>query len=514
MVHQHCSGGSSTGYVYDNQEFESDQVPNRPEGQRMNHADSLEETPSTSGYSSTSSSTRAPEDRSLLGRFRRKAWLLPIIHTQFWFAACFSLMAPYFPHLAESKGIAAWKYGFVFSSFKMAMLLGSICGDKLMMCLTPSRVYLGGQAGFFSFMVMFGAIYWSPGGDVLLGLAIAVALFGGFMSAMYSVSMYSIVTERFTANTGIIIACMECLWGIGGMTGSALGGVLIDLWKYPLPFFVIGGVMMLSLPVIARRGPIPRKHRRVITGSSSAEHVRYYKAFCDPIFLADMVTVMLSWIIMAFNEPTLEPYLHQFHLTSTQTGAVFTVQFASYCIATVPAGILCSYHLEECFMFFGQCLTATAYLILGPAPFLPGPPRLWMIYLSQVFTGVGMSAQFVCSFSHALKRLIKKGYPDTIRTSGFVSSCMFTFLVFGAITTPPIAGYLVEKLGYRLGSMPLFAILTLWSVVTLTLWINSLCCSKSAAPRTDESLAESYPVINTSVEEAVVDYGSLQRRTS
>ncbi|XP_064473411.1 MFS-type transporter SLC18B1-like [Ornithodoros turicata] len=450
-------------------------------------------------------STKANLLKSFLALCRRNVWILPALHTHFWFSAGTALLQPYFPPLAASKGISAWEYGFAFSAFKIAMLLGSIATERLIVFVSPSVVYVSGQVGFFLFVVMFGALYWSPKGDVFLGLSIPGAFFGGFVSCVYVVSMYSMLTEKFSGNTGIIIAVMELLWGVGNMAGSILGGALIDLWKYPLPFFVIPTIMMLSAPIIAIRGMVPKEHRREVTEDSTTEDVKYYKALCDPVFLIDMVTVMLSWVIMSFNEPTLEPYLAQFHLSSTQVGTIFMVQFAGYCIGALPTGILCSYFdVDELFIFVAQFLTAFAYLILGPAPFLPGPPTLWMIYLSQFFTGIGMAAQFVCSFSHALKRLKMKGYPDSIRTSGFVSSCVYTSLVFGAVTTPPLAGYLVEKLGYRLGTMPLFGILVLWTCVTFLVWMTSLFCNYRPEPR-NPTLNPTLSSVNSST---VISYSS------
>ncbi|KAL3245061.1 hypothetical protein MRX96_018209 [Rhipicephalus microplus] len=184
-----------------------------------------------------------------------------------------------------------------------------------------------------------------------------------------------------------------------------------------------------------------------------------------------MVTLMLSWVIMGFNEPTLEPYLRQFSLSSTRLGVLYMVQFASYTVGAAFAGLFCYVKMAAFFAFTGQLMTAFAYLILGPAPFVQQDPQLWMVYVSQTFTGVGMAAQFICSFSLALSHTAKRGYPDDIRTTGFVSTVVVTFLVIGAITTPPIAGLLVEKFSYRPGSMFLFGILLFWTPITLLHWI-------------------------------------------
>lgn len=427
---------------------------------------------------STGQGSTGPKDRRLLARLRRKAWLLPLFHTQFWVSAAFSLIQPFYPHLAADAGLEAWKYGFVFSTYKMAMLVASLSADRLMNLLSPLKVWFIGLLGFFVFTLVFGTLYWSPGGNILLGLSLGLVTVGGFTQVLYIVSVYSVVTTKFPHSTGLIIASFECVWGVGNMAGSIIGGVLIDVWAYPLPFFVTGFIMILPLPFILKGGTVPFLEPKAAPDPQDATHpqtnMKFIRLLWDPIFIIDMITLMLSWVIMGFNEPTLEPYLVQFHLSSTEVGVVFMVQFVSYAVGALISGLLCHFKAETFFMFMSQLMTVLAYLILGPAPFIPTSPALWMVYLSQVLTGVGMSGQFICSFCHALKYCIKRGYPDDVRTSGFVSSVVFTFLVFGAMTTPPIAGTLVATYGYRKGSMFLFAILLLWTPVTLFQWVRSI----------------------------------------
>ncbi|KAH7938079.1 hypothetical protein HPB49_019685 [Dermacentor silvarum] len=375
-------------------------------------------------------------DTSLLSRLRQYIWLVPLIHTHFWVSAAFSLMQPYYPRLAAKAGLEAWKYGFVFSTFKLTMLLGSISTERLMILSTPLKCYLCGQVGFFLYNVMFGSLYWSPGGTVFLALSLVAVIFGGFVQTVYLVSAYSVVTSELHQSSGVIIAIMEFMFGCGNMAGSVLGGTLIDLWEYPLPFFVLGTIIILSIPWIIKHKKVPNKHPEASAPPEEAlmqdqgSQKKLYRLLWDPLFMVNMVTLMLSWVIMGFNEPTLEPYLRQFNLSSTRLGVLYMVQFASYTVGAAFAGLFCYVKMAAFFAFAGQLMTAFAYLILGPAPFVQQDP--------------------------------KRGYPDDIRTTGFVSTVVVTFLVIGAITTPPIAGYLVEKFSYRPGSMFLFGILLFW----------------------------------------------------
>ncbi|XP_042147293.1 uncharacterized protein LOC121836459 [Ixodes scapularis] len=129
----------------------------------------------------------------------------------------------------------------------------------------------------------------------------------------------------------------------------------------------------------------------------------YYKLLVDPHFLIDVGSIMLSWIIMGFNEPTMEPYLAEFHMNSAQIGVVFMVQYASYTVGSICSAVFCTYKMEAGFGLIGHILAILAYILLGPAPFIPCEPTLWMAYIAQVFIGIGTAAQFACHYCHAIK---------------------------------------------------------------------------------------------------------------
>lgn len=253
------------------------------------------------------------------------------------------------------------------------------------------------------------------------------------MNTLYLVCMFAVFTTHFRKHTGYVIALLEFLFGSGSTVGSAIGGRLIDLWAYPLPFFVVGATSMLSIPVILKIGS--RVNFAQDTLSEDAEQVdvgvKYSRMLMDPVFLANVITAMLSWVILGFNEPTLEPSLREFNLSSTSIGKVYTAQFAFYSLGGITAGAASSFNKEEFYALFGQICCVLAYTFLGPAPFVPYVRTLTMVYVSQFFMGIGMAAQFVCGYSHALKLTIHRGYPDNLQTSGFVSSVICTSIVFG-----------------------------------------------------------------------------------
>ncbi|KAL3245065.1 hypothetical protein MRX96_018211 [Rhipicephalus microplus] len=387
--------------------------------------------------------------KGVLAVIRQSRWMLPLIYTHIWMSASFSIIQPYFPPLAAAAG--------------------SVLNERLMAIASPRKCYLSGQIGFVLFTILLGSMYWSPGGNTFLGLSLVLAIIGGFFSTVYVVSAYTVST-------------MEFLWGSGSMIGCGISGLLIDAWAYPLPFFVLALLSSFSLPWTTRSQRIPDKPLKEVqprpSSESSENQKSLFRLLIDPVFAIDMVTVMLSWIIMGFNEPTLEPHLRQFGIDTTELGVIFMVQFASYTLAALILGILCHWKMDAFCAFMGQLVTVFAYVVLGPAPFIPIEAAMWMVYLSQVFTGAGMAGQFICGYCHSLKHAVASGYSDDIKTTSFISTVVFTSLVFGATVTPPIAGYIVEIFGYRSGSMFLLGLLALWTPVTFVQWLLSSCCDK------------------------------------
>ncbi|KAG0431306.1 hypothetical protein HPB47_021903, partial [Ixodes persulcatus] len=145
------------------------------------------------------------ESASCWTKFRRNAWLIPLVYSEFWIAATFSLITAFFPILASSKRIDAWKYGFVFSAYKVAMLIGSLVAERIVAYKSSSFCYILGQGGFVIFTFIFGGLYWIHDGQLLLGLALLFALLGGFTNTLYLVSMFAIVTSKFETHSCLII---------------------------------------------------------------------------------------------------------------------------------------------------------------------------------------------------------------------------------------------------------------------------------------------------------------------
>ncbi|CAN8018187.1 unnamed protein product [Ixodes persulcatus] len=189
-------------------------------------------------------------------------------------------------------------------------MLASMAGHKLMAVTSVRKVLFTSQPGLNVFTVILGALYWCRSGETLLGVSITLATLGGIADGLYAISLYTAAASLYPRNTGVAIATLDSTWGIGHMLGSVIGGAFVNLWAYPLPFFAIGMVALLSTPLLATRRAKGTYEIDSTPDDLSATLISsYYKLLVDPLFMIDIVSIMLSWIIMGFNEPTMEPHL-------------------------------------------------------------------------------------------------------------------------------------------------------------------------------------------------------------
>ncbi|CAN7938999.1 unnamed protein product [Ixodes hexagonus] len=400
---------------------------------------------------------------SLWEKVKAMAWILPVVYTHFWLAAVISLLAPYFPPLASSRGVPAWKYGFVFSAVKLSMLPGSVLAEKLIANVSPRVGYLSGQASVFLFSILFGTLYWIQNGDTLLVLAITCIGFGGCMYTTYSICLYSLLSNRFHEDGGILIGIMECLWGFGTLMGSIIGGALIDLWAYPLPFYVIAVLLILSFPAMAVIDP-KSSTPKVSPLYNGCKLCKYKLLLLFRMKRTCVLSDLYSSTAPKHNRKTKKDHRTQFQ--DTRSSSFFYISKFGFNILTKT--------------FYKKKKRNTSLTSSNKVALIHGffvvVLNLFFIYLAQVFMGLGMSLMYICPYMHALRDVVERaGYPDTLKTNGVVSSATYEFMVLGAVITSPLAGYLVEKYGFRQGSMFMFWLLAFWTVVTFLVWVQSEC---------------------------------------
>ncbi|KAM7304113.1 uncharacterized protein ISCGN_014013 [Ixodes scapularis] len=187
---------------------------------------------------------------SISAKFQRAVWCVPYLYQLVWMSALVCLMAPFFPSLATSRGVKIWEYGMVLSAFKLAILPGSLLGEKFITGTSPRVAYVTSVTSMSVFCLLFGSLYWVNSAKLFLGLAILISAFGGGMKTIFVTTSRTILTSTSHKNRSLFVGLLEAASGLGNICGQLAGGVVTDLWKLPTSYYACGIGLLLALPFI------------------------------------------------------------------------------------------------------------------------------------------------------------------------------------------------------------------------------------------------------------------------
>ncbi|XP_076332330.1 MFS-type transporter SLC18B1-like isoform X2 [Tachypleus tridentatus] len=384
---------------------------------------------------------------------RQWAVLTSQAYGQFCLFACISVQAPFFPQEAEKKGASPTEYGLIFGIFEFTVLLASPIYGKLMFHISPKFLLTSGTfvAGICS--ILFGFIDRARMGTTFIILAFLIRTLEGLGSAAFQTASYSIVAAEFTDRTASAFAILETFGGLGLISGPAIGGALFEQGGYPLPFLVLGGLLVFETFLVYLVVPDSVSET---TNNTTEASMKKFLADGDSIIYGAAVTMCL--IIIGYNTATLEPHIRQFQLSPFLLGAMFTICGGTYAISAPIWGKIADKKCPPMFMVFIGCLLSSVTLLtVGPAPFLPFDKILWLVIVSLFLNGVANGAKIIGSFTGVLESAKIRGFPDNFSTYGLVSA-LFTFCrSLGATLGPSFGGFIFENIGYRAGTMVLLA---------------------------------------------------------
>ncbi|XP_075553176.1 MFS-type transporter SLC18B1-like isoform X2 [Dermacentor variabilis] len=319
--------------------------------------------------------------------------------------ACFSLafISPYIPHLAAEKRAEHWQFNIMYASTRASMLLGSLLNTALVQRLTPQTTLIVAFIGMIVCVSFYGSTYWIGEGSSFVGTTVTIGTVFGFFYAFFVVTLYAAATFRSQRSCGIIISSMECVYGISNTVGFLVGTALIEWWPDGIPFFISGGFMFLVAPFILLRSPA--KSIKIPIDQPDQSAIRLLSN--APMFIS-VANVAIAISALGFHDGTLEFHLKEgeFRLPDIEVAAVFSALYISYSLGALFWGYFFTYKMEQedVSVLLGFMIMAGAFLFVGPAPFLPIQPYLWIVYLTQAMIGFGAAAVVVASYSLALKK--------------------------------------------------------------------------------------------------------------
>ena len=165
-----------------------------------------------------------------------------VIHTGF------NILAPFYPGIAEQKGMPVWLVGLMFS-------LEPITGVYASVLVSRHLERIGRRNAIVASLVLqsLSNFLLCPIGSVdlpeLVLLSVVSRISSGVSVALGMIPTYSILTSEFAAEAQQAVACLESAMGLGLIVGPLLGSVLYINQQVVYPFLVVGSLIGAYAPI-------------------------------------------------------------------------------------------------------------------------------------------------------------------------------------------------------------------------------------------------------------------------
>ncbi|KAA0193883.1 hypothetical protein HAZT_HAZT003132 [Hyalella azteca] len=429
---------------------------------------------------------------------RQIATLLIIGLADFCSAICVSLQAPFYPAEAEAKGATATQYGLVFGIFELVVFIVSPIYGEYISKIGAKFMF---NAGIFitgSTCILFGFLNHVQDTKTFVTLSFLVRIVEALGNAGFLTAAFSIIAKEFSDNVSVTFAALETCFGVGLIVGPTVGGALYELGGYTLPFVCMGSLLLTAAALTFFLLPSadgPSETDSLHGGSQMIELLKI-----PPVALAAF-SIIASSISIGFVQATLEPHLRPLQLSPFQTGLVFVLNGATYAASAPIWGKLCDKGVPPIIIsLIGSLTVIVAFILLGPAPFLPIKESLGLCIAALIIHGFGFGAQLVATFGGAHRDAIAYGMPNNLTTYGLVSGMWTSTFALGAFIGPSSAGVLLDAVGFSYASQ---FIVGLHALVVILIIICSYCCTKPPGK----------PIYRNLDEEAYTEETQLNRRS-
>uniref|UniRef100_A0A1I8GUC6 MFS domain-containing protein n=1 Tax=Macrostomum lignano TaxID=282301 RepID=A0A1I8GUC6_9PLAT len=331
--------------------------------------------------------------------------LITLSVSNFFAALSFSVLSPFFPGAAEAKGISLTLTGIIIGEFELMIFLSSPFVVHIAAHVGNRFVYICGLFICGTCSVLFGVLEYCPNGSTFAIMCLLTRGIGAFGGGIFLVSSFAILAHSFPDKVSTVTGIVEMALGLGYMVGPALGGAFYDLGGFRLPFFTVGGLVLLTAVAAYLITPaLPRNPEDIIA----------------------------------------------FHFSSTIIGLIFLTPSLVYTLSAVLWGRLTdSMGWGIGVLIFGLIGCTIGVFFINPASFvLPIKPTLFTLLPALVLVGLGSSAVMIPVYGLCLDAAYANGMDENIATINLVSGVTNSAYSLGVFIGPTLGGRLYDTIGF------------------------------------------------------------------
>ncbi|XP_067944294.1 MFS-type transporter SLC18B1-like isoform X2 [Watersipora subatra] len=359
-----------------------------------------------------------------------------------------SVLFPFFPKVGTNKGLLLSETGIVFSAFDLTRFLTAPIAGRMFDICHPKKLCTIGAIIAGSACISFGLTILANSKELFFASCLLIRCIAGVGSALMNVAGTSLLLKASGFETTTVVALVETANKVGYTFGPAVGAFLYELTGYIPMFSILGGCLMILIPIYYFIVP-------KVEEKCSETHGGFLSFLAIPgIFL-----MFLGWAVTKFSATTRTTgmanfYYLTFGTNTTMIGVLFTIWSAAAALGNaVITKILVKKYAA--YMLLALWILFIPLVLLG----LPSPPMSYLFggkgYYIPSITVLSILAFFVgffhiLCFSVAQQVARMNGYPEhSLYTYGLLTGLMNSGLCLGSTIGPIITGIITDYSRYE-----------------------------------------------------------------
>ena len=354
----------------------------------------------------------------------------------------YSILAPLFPSLGKKFGINEDLIGWILSTYAFSNCIITPFIPSLCRYFTRIKILYFSTFCEATCTILYGFLQYISSYKALLIIVFIIRIIHGICSAFIATLIYSITCSLADEKEiEVALGNIEVGLSMGTSSGPIFASIFYHIGGYPLPFFVLGLVLYISVyltKIIEKENIESDEIEEDPPFFGLLKNVNILYLFCSFIF---------GMIALTFYDPCLTYHLNKNYSLSIGTSSLFfVVPIIAYFIMIQFLKLLSNsigYHAS---MSIGLFLTSIGCFCIYPVP--PIPKYIISVIFGLIFLGLGGSPIYVPGLLSLTKEV--KGNNIDEKTANDIASAMNNLSVsIGDFIGPILGGFLTSKYNFK-----------------------------------------------------------------
>ncbi|KAG1670339.1 MFS-type transporter SLC18B1 [Nymphon striatum] len=308
----------------------------------------------------------------------------------------FFLIGSFFPEQALHRGLQKEDVGVIMSSFAISMIVLTFAVGAMIPKLGSRLSFLLSLTVSALILIPFSLVMHAPSKSIFYFSSVACRVVQGVSYLGIQLSSIAIITVEFKKHVSTFLGLREMCFGIGGTIGPLFGAVLFENFGFETPFLASAAVIAI-ITIIGYITVRPENNYMTDEGEQSDKLQNFKVILSNPEILLNFLQNALAAMFMTYIDGWLAPYIvYKFKKSVTFAGSYLMIAgFIHIICAPIVGHLADSKNLHRSLIAIGVCVISIGQFLYGPAPFLHLDSSLWLLAISLVLLGVGLTTSIV-----------------------------------------------------------------------------------------------------------------------